>query len=129
MTKEAFLKKVKKKFGTYSDFARAIGMERYDWQLLMARKDLPKATMDDLEKKLNDLPDPGDINDDPRMDVLKAKITEAGGPYAFCKANPTFNMRQVYEVFNGQRLRESKLVRSLFVHFGIHNLEAEGEKT
>lgn len=118
---EPLLPRIKEKFGSLSNFARASKRPRYDLQLIFARKFIPKETLEDLEKLYNELDgDPvGNVITEEQLDKFKTKIDAVGGVYQFCKANPEFSQRQVYEVYSGNRLRISKLVKKLFQHFKI----------
>lgn len=127
MNVKAFKKKVKTKFGSLSNFARAANRKRYDLQILLAKKHIAKEDEESLERDFEKYDgDPvGNVITEDQLNELKSKINDAGGVYQFCKDNPDFSQRQVYEVVNGNRTRLSKLVKKLFQHFKIEFEETE----
>jgi hypothetical protein len=121
MKKEVLKTKIKKKFGSLSNFARVAGIDRYSLQKTFARKEIPSEERAVLEKAYQDLDGKptGNVIDPDKLALLRAKIDEVGGRYQFCKLNPDFNIREVYYVYSGERVRLSKLVQRLFDHFNI----------
>jgi hypothetical protein len=122
MTKEKLKQKIIKKFGTISGFARVSKLDRYELQKLFARKQIPLETAKSLSQKCDELEKVNSIAnpiDPEKLKLLRAAIDDAGGRYKFCKDNPTFDMRQIYYVYEGERVRMSPLIKRLFEHFKI----------
>jgi hypothetical protein len=127
MNVKAFKKKVKTKFGSLSNFARASNRKRMDLQILLAKKQIPREDEEKLESDFARYDgDPvGNVISEEQLKQLNKKINDAGGVYQFCKNNPDFSQRQVYEVVGGNRMRLSKLVKKLLTHFQIEFEELE----
>lgn len=127
MNVKAFKNKCKKKFGSLSNFARVTKRKRMDLQILLAKKQIPREDEESLERDFESYNgDPvGNVITSEQLECLKICIGEAGGVYQFCKNNPDFSQRQVYEVVSGNRMRLSRLVKKLFIHFEIKFEESE----
>ena len=127
MNVKAFKNKCKKKFGSLSNFARATGRKRMDLQILLAKKQIPKEDEESLERdyEKHDGNPVGNVITAEQLECLKTCIGDNGGVYQFCKNNPEFSQRQVYEVVSGNRTRLSRLVKKLLTHFEIHFEESE----
>ncbi len=119
MTKEKVKEAIVNKFGTLSNFARVTGTDRYRWQKLLSRQ----ATQDELRelhglvkgttKSISGTVDPE------KVELVREAIRAYGSIYKFCKDYPEFPQRQIYNLFESDRMRQSELLDRLFEHFKI----------
>lgn len=120
MTKEVLKQRIKKKFGTMSNFARIVNFDRYELQKAFALKQIPTHIHKRIEELYRKHENKSTLNIDPsQLNDLKKAIEEYGGAYKFCQDFPDFNAEQVYALLRGDRKRESKLSQALFEHFEI----------
>lgn len=122
MTKDALKEKIKKKFGTISNFSRVAGLDRYRLQIVFNKNTKP--TKEELEAihqacKDNKAKETGDLIDPGKLEQLKARMTEYGGVYKFCKDYPNYQYDPIYKLISGKKKRNSDLVKRLFDHFEI----------
>lgn len=97
-------------------------MDRTELQIMFAADTVPKPDqMLKVQRLYNTLEyrETGNVISKEELESLQRAIDDAGGCYKFSKDHPQFNMRQVYDVYNGNRVRKSKLVQQLFAHFKI----------
>lgn len=123
MTKDTVKNAIKKKFGKFSAFARATGLDRYELQKTFARKEVPKDELKKLHElcRTTDVATSGGTVDPEKIERLKKAIDTYGGAYKFCKDHPQFKERQVYNLLKNldERTNESELLMHLFKHFEI----------
>lgn len=119
--------RIKKKFGTMSNFARIAKIDRYDLQkrLAMVAYD---GTTKESRKILSEInnaairtkaPNRGAQIPPEKLKSLVGKIKKAGGVNAFCAENPQFSSRSVFQILQGRRRKMSPGVQALFDHFKI----------
>lgn len=105
MTVEAVKKKIKKKFGTYSNFTRIAGLDRYEFQrdFLTANivDKLTIAGIDAMVDKLTHTPLEGSLTPE-KIEALQEAINSLGGISAFCKEHPEFNKNTVAAILSGR---------------------------
>lgn len=95
--------KIKKKFGTYSNFTRAAGMDRYELQRdFLQKKEVPDQKYEDIEFAFNKF---DHVHKYPKLDKktrdwMKWVIDIEGGVIAFCEAND-FNKNTVFQYLSG----------------------------
>lgn len=111
-------KKIRNKHRTLSAFARVAGIDRYELQKMFTRELRPNEEKQILTA-LETL-SPEDLNiPTEKLELLKSKIEEAGGIYKFCKDNPEFEKRHVYQVCNGEFSIKSRTYKALLKFFNI----------
>ncbi len=127
MTIDSVKKKIKKKFGTYSNFCRVSGMDRYELQ----RDFLKKKHVDDtLFRRVKELASTLTATVPPHRDklllkkikLLKKALMDAGGVHAFCEQNPEFNTNTVFKILaiDSRYIgRRATVMNQLFKKFGI----------
>lgn len=109
MTRHALKEKIAKKFGSYHNFARLVGM-----QSLRGKTPLE---IDRLAAEMGKSSGSGI----PRVKLssLKTQLAQfPGGPTEFCEKHG-FSSVSVYQILQGRRKRMSPIVAKLFSHFGI----------
>ena len=117
---------IKKKFGTLSNFSRIADPDnaaefRQRLQIMFA------VVTPDAEFMANvtnfvaqaSMGLPGGPIDAEKLELLKTKINDAGGPANFCTANTQFDFFPVYQILSGKRKRMTKTVQDLFDHFQL----------
>lgn len=122
MTIKALKVKIKKKFGTYSRFARIAALDRTEFQ-----KDFLRGVNVDQKyiDKIRSLSEKHSIEDDgnliasDKVAKLRKAITKAGGVIDFCEKNKQFSQATVKHVLSGRRKNVTDIVASLFKHFNI----------
>jgi hypothetical protein len=121
MTKEEVHLEMVSKFGTMSRFARLAKLDRYELQKLFARKAEDTQEVGALYRKIEATalkPAEGEITPAQLKKLAKA-IEKAGGTYRFCKDNPKFAEKSVYQILSGRRKRVTEKIQELFDHFNI----------
>lgn len=122
MTRDKLKKEIKKKFGTYSRFAK---LAKLDYYLL--KKDVldnPKPERQDLviiEARLNDTDAPDQFTPELRKSLQEA-INEYGGVLLFCMANERFTASTVFAILSGDiesYKRITPTIKALLDHFNI----------
>lgn len=126
MTKDKLKKAIKKKFGTYSRFAK---LAKLDYYLL--KKDVldnPKPERQDLviiEARLHDTNAPDRFTPELRKSLQEA-LNEYGGVLMFCMANERFTASTVFAILSGNRMGYNKsynkitpTIKALLDHFNI----------
>jgi hypothetical protein len=109
MTRHALKEKIKRKFGSYHNFARLVGM-----QSLRGKTPLE---IDRLAAELGKSSGSGIPR--AKLSLLKTEMDGYwGGVSAFCKEHG-FSTVSVHQILQGRRKRMSPIVTALFKHFGI----------
>lgn len=124
MTKEDLKEKIKKKFGTLSNFARLAKLDRYRLQIVFAKGTTPpEGELQAIRNAYKELKpkETGDLIDPKKLELLEMYIEQRGGVYQFCRDNPQYPQNQVYPLIAGKRKRNSALVKSLFEFFKIED--------
>lgn len=119
MTTEAVKKRIQKKHGTISAFARVANIDRYDLQKMFARKALTKEEQKTILDKLQET-SPEAVGIPPeKLELLRSKLQEAGGVYKFCKDHPEFEKRHVYRAYKGGYVSGGGMAQRLMDYFSI----------
>lgn len=122
MTKEKLKKEIKKKFGTYSRFAKLAGLDYY-----LLKKDVldnPKPERADLiviEARLNDTNAPDQFTPELRKSLQEA-LNESGGVLVFCSKNEKFIPSTIFAILSGEiesYKRITPTIQQLLDHFNI----------
>jgi predicted transcriptional regulator len=122
MTKDKLKKEIKKKFGTYSRFAKLAGLDYY-----LLKKDVldnPKPDLSDLviiEARLNDTNAPDQFTTELRKS-LQESINESGGVLMFCFTNKQFIPSTLFAILSGDiesYKRITPTIKQLLDHFEI----------
>lgn len=109
--------KIKKKFKTYSHFAKVAKLDRYEFQkYFLAKTDLEMVDQKYLKKIMAGL---DNRSADDKISEMKKNIEAEGGVYFFCKNNPQFNNITVAEIMTGKIKTVSPVVQDLLNHFKI----------
>lgn len=127
MNKESLKKQIKKKFGKYSNFARAANWNRYELQRDFLTK---RRVDDDTLKKVarlvstlsHEVPPRSDRNTAKKIKSLRRALNDAGGVIKFCRENPAFSTGTVFKVLAGDQRYiggNGKVMKRLFEHFGL----------
>ena len=126
---ESLKKKIKKKFGSYSTFARLAGIDRYDLQANFLTKTRPEpefmARIESLASSLDFKPKFDTLSPE-QLESLREAINEFGGVIKFC-SQYGYNKTTVFHILSDSyeqgRYKNKKLitplVRRLLVHFKI----------
>jgi len=120
-------KRIKKKFGTMSNFARIAKIDRYDLQKKMAMVAYDGSSNDNRKilSEINRIatglkvPNRGAQIPPDKLELLISEIKKSGGVNKFCDANPKFSSRSVFQILQGRRRKMSPGVQALFDHFYI----------
>ncbi len=120
-------KRIKKKFGTMSNFARIAKIDRYDLQKKMAMVAYNPSSKESrlilsrivLESSVLKVPNRGAQIPPEKLKSLIIEIKKSGGVNAFCAENPKFSSRSVFQILQGRRRKMSPGVQALFDHFKI----------
>lgn len=125
MTQEQVKEKIKKKFGTVTNFAKVSGFDRYELQKMFMPFYAKTQRYKDLLVKVNEKikaleanPEASEISAE-KLDLLKMYVEESGGVGKFCAENPDFSKDSVFQILSGKRKRMSAGVKKLFDHFQI----------
>lgn len=119
--KEKVYKRIKKKFGSLSKFARLASHDRYELQKIFARKQPDREILKSLTriaKETNVVSTAVEISNAHRLQ-LKEKMEEHGGPLPFCREYPLFSFDLIFQVMSGKRKRLTPKVKQLFSFLGI----------
>lgn len=109
MTRHALKEKISKKFGSYHNFARLVGMNTLRGKTPLEIDQLAVA----LGKNSGSGIPKG------KLALLKTHLAQfPGGPSEFCEKHG-FSSVSVYQILQGRRKRMSTVVTALFKHFGI----------
>lgn len=120
-------KRIKKKFGTMSNFARIANIDRYELQKKLAMVAYDSASVDN-KKTLSEInriaaglkvPNRGAQIPIEKLKLLTAEIKKNGGVNKFCLENPQFSSRSVFQILQGRRRKMSPGVQALFDFFHI----------
>lgn len=122
MTQESVKKKIKAKFGSYSEFARMADLDRYEFQrdFLTANR-VSKADL----KTYNDLCDKLDFvsKDIPQEAIQKVRdliFDKYGTITKFCKVHPQFPEGTIFRMLSeGGARKTSRKAKELFEFFKI----------
>lgn len=121
MTRDSVAQKIKKTFGTYSEFCRKAKINRYEFQrdFLQARN-VSKEDVSEINGIVASLSDQGLTLPEIRSKLksLRKALKEFGGVPAFCKANPEFKQGTVNGAIYG-RSGYAKYAEKLIKHFGL----------
>jgi hypothetical protein len=110
MTMNGLRRKIKKKFGSYHNFARIVGVETLRGKTPME--------IDRIASKLTKS-GAGGVIPRHKLEALKSKISGLPeGITEFCQKEG-FSEVSVYQIIQGRRKRMSPVVERLFKHFGI----------
>lgn len=123
MTRDALKKKIKKKFGSYSNFARSAGLDRYELQRDFLEAKNPKP---EVVARIGEIFDNTHVQmryhvfTYKKRKLLRAAINASGGVSAFC-AESGFNPVTVWQVLRDVDFygTEKPVVRRLLDHFKI----------
>lgn len=122
MTKEKLKKEIKKKFGTYSRFARLAKIDYYT--LKREFLDAHKVERQDLvviEAAMNSTNAPDQFTAEFRESLQKA-LNQSGGILKFCMANAQFTASTVFQILSGEvesYKRITPTIKQLLDHFNI----------
>lgn len=122
MTKDTVKKEIEKKFGTFTRFAKMAGIDHYDLQRdFLNKKYITSDKLKEIKALIRETENKALKNDltAEKIELLRIKIDEKGGPYKFCKDHPEFVMASVYQVLAGKYKKISGRVKVLFDHFKI----------
>lgn len=121
MTREQVKAKIKKHFGTYSEFCRRAKINRYHFQRdFLEASHVEAMDIADIDSLVDSLSDQGFTLPQIRSKLksLRKALKESGGVPAFCKANPDFKQGSVNGAIYG-RAGYVKTAEKLIKHFGI----------
>lgn len=114
-------KKIKKKFGSMSNFARLAGYNRYDLQVRFASPAKHRKFIAQIDREASSLK--AEKKDGAilpvKLELLKTALMSSGGVVAFCRDNSQFSDRTVFQILQGRRKRMSPVVEQLFKHFNL----------
>jgi len=122
MTKEKLKKEIKKKFGTYSRFAKLANIDYY--ALKKDVLDAHKPERQDLvviEALMNSTNAPDQFTDELRNSLQDA-LNDYGGVLIFCMANEKFTASTVFAILSGEiesYKRITPTIKQLLDHFNI----------
>lgn len=108
--------KIKEKFGSYSNFARATGIDRTTLQNdFLLKKSPSKDKVKEIEELCESTKDfsLGRLLTQEELAELRESLKAAGGVQAFCTANPEFAPKTVYRISWGDKVI-TKSVHRLF---------------
>ena len=114
--------KIKKEFGSYSNFARAAKLDRYEMQrdFLSKKKVDPKLyhKIQSLAGRLKPKGARPKLTPS-KIKALRVALNQAGGVLEFTKAFPEFKKETVYQILIGRYPTITGTVQRLLDHFGI----------
>lgn len=110
MTKVTLRQKVNRKFGSWHNFARLVGLD-----LLKGK------TPQEIDRIVDALPrSPGaGALTKAKIEGLRRALNEAGGVAAFCEANQEYSESSLWQILQGRRKRMSPVIVRLLTHFGL----------
>jgi hypothetical protein len=122
MTKERLKKAIRKKFGTFTKFAKLAGLNYYDLKkgFLDAQK-VERQDLADMEALLNATDGPDEFTLALRKSLQEA-INEYGGVLMFCMANARFTASTVFQILSQEKesyKRITPTIKRLLDHFNI----------
>lgn len=121
MTTEAVKKEIKKKFGSYSEFARLAGIDRYEFQksFLESHK-VEKKEIKRIHVLCANTEGPKPEISQEKIDKLRVKVDEAGGVITFCrKHSDIISEQSLFTLLRGGRNRLTNKVKDVFEYFEI----------
>lgn len=114
MTVRQIKAKIRLKFGSYSNFARATGIDRTTLQNdFLLKTTLPKGKIDELDAlcEATDKFTLGKTLTQEQLTDLRVALTSQGGVPVFCKNNPEFGVKTVYQTMWGNKVITKKVMR------------------
>lgn len=123
MTVDSVKKKIKRKFGTYSDFCRVAKLDRYMFQKdFLTKKKVESKYLTEIARIVERL-EPEQLKPvftRAKLKLLKRAIMASGGVIAFCQENG-YSQDTVFKVLAyGENYRTvTPVVKKLLDHFGI----------
>ena len=122
MTREKLKKEIRKKFGTYSRFARLAGLDYYILKkdFLDAHKP-EKPDLVNIEALLNSTNAPDEFTDELRSSLQEA-VNESGGVLGFCSKNEKFIPSTLFAILSGEINSYKRItpnIKQLLDHFEI----------
>lgn len=130
MTLTQLKAKIKKKFGSYSNFARAAKIDRTTLQNdFLLKKSVTKDKINEINSICDGTEDftLGRVLTQEELALLRDIIRAKGGVPAFCEANPEFTTPTVYRIIWGDKVI-TKTTKRLFEVLNI-KLQTNGEET
>lgn len=122
MNAEALKTRIKKKFGTLSQFAKATHKDRYELQKYFASPLKYRNQLRSISKEVKDSRKVGKNNVPfDKIKALRDAIDREGGVYVFCKSEKGNNFRPqtLFQIIQGRRKRISPVMQVLFEMFNI----------
>lgn len=120
--KSRILKRIKKKFGTYSRFCFFAKIDPYKFQRMREPSGCSRVSLARLQSLVQTVENglmPDEITEEKRM-LLKSKIkSEYGNIYRFCQQNPQFSLATVFSILQGHRKKMVGNTKELYNHFLI----------
>jgi hypothetical protein len=115
---ETIKRKIRKQFGTISNFARQKKLNRYDLQKMFAKRNPSEDELAGIELHLNG---PGKVGvmTAQKFAKLKSAIRKAGGVKKFCADHPDFSEDTVFKILAKNRKMISGVVEKLLNHFNL----------
>ncbi len=121
MTKARLQKQIKAKFGSLSKFSRLSRIDRYELQMLFARKADDHDVVQEIWAICQSTANKEEttvLNQAVVLRLAKA-VKKAGGAYRFSKDNPDFAHKSVCQILAGKRKRITPNVTKLLKHFEL----------
>jgi hypothetical protein len=110
MTQTELKRTIDRKFGSYHNFARLVGLDALSRKTPIQVREILRRMKGEAESR--EIPAK-------KLEALKSKLEGYfGGVPKFCSDNG-FSKVSVYQVLQGRRKRMSPLIARLFKHFGI----------
>jgi hypothetical protein len=124
MTVESVKKKMKRKFGTYSDFCRAAKLDRYLFQKdFLTKKKVEREYLLRIARMVERIEPESSkpVFTRGKLKLLKRAVNESGGVIAFCRESG-FSQDTVFKVlaYNDTYRTVTPIVKRLLDHFGIN---------
>jgi len=122
MNKEQLKNKILKKFGKYSKFTTAAGIDRYAFQKdFLAKRDVSETDILHLESILTSLDDHMGkrVFTKAHAKLLTRAVNEFGGATRFAAENPDFKKVTVWQTMEGRKKLWTNGVTKLMKHFNL----------
>lgn len=118
MTADVLKRKIKQKFGSFTNFGEAIDVDRYVLQkeLLQPQK-VKKDVITKYAKLCEDTT--GHKLTDENIELLKAEIEEYGGVKLFCECEELIGENELFKLFRGERKLITPKLEEVFEFFEI----------
>lgn len=120
MTTDQVRKKIKKKFGTYSKFAKAAGIDEYEFRLrFLGAHRVDKSEIHRIAALCESTNELGPEISADKIAALREAIESRGGVIQFCRDNRQFAEQSIFQILNGTRKKKTNKVQEVFDFLGV----------